>query len=134
MGWGRNRRTAHDQYSSLHHSTAFTACLFTMRLFFAVPSSVPTSEGLFSSRSSRHSYLRPRPRGPLEDTSDRWWAAITRRHVLHSCRVTSLVFNSTCSDSTYAGHHLLRPLLTTMLVLKKQIIKPHNPFRCEMSG
>ena len=63
------------------------------------------------------------PRGPLEDTSDRWWAAITRRHVLHSCRVTSLVFNSTCSDSTYAGHHLLRPLLTTMLVLKKQNIK-----------
>ena len=74
------------------------------------------------------------PRGPLEDTSDRWWAAITRRHVLHSCRVTSLVFNSTCSDSTYAGHYLLRPLLTTVLVVKKQNIKPHNPFRYEMSG
>ena len=27
-----------------------------------------------------HSASRPRPRGPQEETSDRWWAAIRRRH------------------------------------------------------
>ena len=75
-------------------------------------------------RSSRHPYLRPHPRliphhgpapkGPHEETSDRWWAACPKE-TLHCCRVTSVVFRSACSDWTYTGHHLLCPLLTTVL-------------------
>ena len=41
-----------------------------------------------------------------------------RRHQiwkrLHTAAVTSVVFSDACSDSRYAGHHLLCPLLTTM--------------------
>ena len=37
------------------------------------------------------------------------------KETLHCCRVTSVVFSGAGSDSTYAGHHLLCPLLTTML-------------------
>ena len=37
------------------------------------------------------------------------------KETLHCCWVTLVVFSSTCSDSTYAGHHLLCPLLTTVL-------------------
>ena len=37
------------------------------------------------------------------------------KETLHCCRVTSVVFSSTCSDWTYASHHLLCPLLMTML-------------------
>ena len=38
------------------------------------------------------------------------------KETLHCCRVTLVVFSSACSDSTYAGDHLLCPLLTTILV------------------
>ena len=92
---------------------------------FAVPPSVLTSEVLLPCRSSRHSYFRPHPRliphrgpaarGPQEETSGRWRAATGRRHSIHCCRVTSVVFSDACSDSAYAGHHVLCPLLTTML-------------------
>ena len=37
------------------------------------------------------------------------------QETLHCCRVTLAVFSSACSDWTYAGHHLLCPLLATML-------------------
>ena len=37
------------------------------------------------------------------------------KETLHCCWVTSVVFSSACSDSTYTGHHLLCPLLTTVL-------------------
>ena len=37
------------------------------------------------------------------------------QETLHCCRVTLMVFSSACSDLTYAGHHLLCPLLTTVL-------------------
>ena len=140
MGFGRNRRTstfscismhAHDQYSSLHHNTAFTACLSTVRLFFAVPSSVPTSEAPFSSRSSRHSYLRPHTQ---RSTGGHVRSLVGCHHKETRPALLPSHFGRACSDSTYAGHHLLRPLLATVLVVKKQMIKPHNPFRCEMSG
>ena len=62
------------------------------------------------------------PRGPLEDTSDRWWAAITRRHVLHFCL---FCFNICRTPPT---------MPSTVLVVKKQNIKPHDHFRYEMSG
>ena len=140
MGWGTNRHTstfscislhAHDQYSSRHHNTAFTACLFTVRLLFAVPSSVPTSESLLSSRSSRHSYLRPRPQ---RSTGGHVRSLVDCHHKETRTALLPSHFGRACSDSTYARHHLLRPLLTTVLVVKKQNIKPHNPFRYEMSG
>ena len=41
------------------------------------------------------------------------------KETLHCCRVTSVVSSSACSDSTYAGHHLLCPLLTTMLATSR---------------
>ena len=140
MGWGRNRLTptcscislhAHDQYSTLHHSTAFTACLFTVRLLFAVPSSVPTSEAPFSSRSSRHSYLRPHTQ---RSTGGHVRSLVGCHHKEIRPTLLPCNFCRACSDSTYAGHHILRPLLTTVLVVKKQNIKLHNPFRNEMSG
>ena len=37
------------------------------------------------------------------------------KETLHCHRVTSVVFTSACSDWTYAGHHLLWPLLTSVL-------------------
>ena len=37
------------------------------------------------------------------------------KETLHCCWVTSVVFSNACSDSTYTGHHLLCPLLMTML-------------------
>ena len=140
MGWGRNRRTStfscirlhtQDQYSSSLHSTAFTAYLFSVRLLFAVPSSVPTSDALFSSRSSRHSCLRPRPQRSTGGHF-RSWVGCHHKETRPAFLLSH--FGRACSDSTYAGHHLLRPLLTTVLVVKKQNIKPHNPFRYEMSG
>ena len=140
MGWGTNRHTstfscislhAHDQYSSSLHSTAFTAYLFSVRLLFAVPSSVPTSDALFSSRSSRHSCLRPRPQ---RSTGGHVRSLVGCHHKETRPALLPSHFGRACSDSTYAEHHLLRPLLTTVLVVKKQNIKPHNPFRYEMSS
>ena len=37
------------------------------------------------------------------------------KETLHWCWVNSVVFSNACSDSTYAGHHLLWPLLMAML-------------------
>ena len=137
MGWGRNRRTstfscislhAHDQYSSLLHNTA---CLFTVKLLFAVPSPVPTLESLFSSCSFRNSYLRLHPQ---RSTGGHIRSLVGCHHKETRPALLPSHFGRACSDSTYAGHHLLRPLLTTVLVLKKQNIKPHEPFRYEMSG
>ena len=58
---------------------------------FVVPRSVSTSDALLPRRrSSRHPYFRSHPRviahrgaatrGPQEVTSDRWWAAVRRKH------------------------------------------------------
>ena len=81
--------------------------------FFAGPSSTPTSEAL--RRSSRHSYFRPHPRliphrgpaprGPQEERSDRWWAAIRRRHCTAAesvrwCWVMPVLIEHT-QDTTY---------------------------------
>ena len=57
----------------------------------------------------------PPPKGPHEETSDRWWAAIRRRHCTAA---ESLRWCSTVPDrihSTYARHPLLCPFLTIML-------------------
>ena len=103
MGWGRNRRTStfscislhpHDQYSSLHHST----------------------EGLLSSSSSRHSYLRPRPQ---RSAGGHVRSVVGCHHKETRPALLPSHSGRACSDSTYAGHHLLRPLLTTVLVVKK---------------
>ena len=46
---------------------------FSFISFFLFLFSVPTSEALLPRRSSRHPHLRgPTPRGPQEETSDRW--------------------------------------------------------------
>ena len=90
----------------------------------AVPSTVPTSEALLPRRSSRHppppatprAHSASRPRPQRSTGSDvRSLVGCHPKETLHCCRVTSVVFSSACSDSTYAGHHLLCPLLTTML-------------------
>ena len=73
------------------------------------PLSVLTSEELFPQHLSKHPYFQPHPgliphcnpipRGPQEEMSDCWWAVRPEGD----------------TDSTYAGHHLLCHLLTTML-------------------
>ena len=113
-------------YSTFVHSE-----FFFFFFFFAVPSSVPTSEAPFSSRSSRHSYLRLHPQ---RSTGGHVRSLVGCHHKETRPALIPSRFGRACSDSTYAGHHLLRPLLATVLVVKKQMIKPHNPFRCEMSG
>ena len=78
----------------------------------------------------RHPYLwphpgliphcSPAPRGSREKSDHRWAAYL--KGTLHCCWVTSMVFSSACSDWTYTGHHLLCPLLMTMLTkLRSQI-------------
>ena len=99
---------------------------------------MPTSEWLLPRRSSRHPYFRPHPglvphggsapRGPQEVTSHRWWAAVWRRHCT---AVPSVVFSSACSDWTYAGHHLLCPLLTTMLAKSRSQTEWVSPQRAD---
>ena len=93
-------------------------------LFFAVPSSLPTSEALLPRRSSRHPPSSATPKAhsaslPRPPEVHRKWRQIVGRLPSEgnttACWVTSVVFSSACSDSTYAGHHLLCPLLTTML-------------------
>ena len=84
---------------------------------------MPTSEALLP-RHSSHPYLRPHPRiiphrgpaptGPQEKTV-RSLVGCHPKETLHCCWVTSVMFSSACSDWTYAGHHVLCPLLTTML-------------------
>ena len=61
----------------------FVYIIFFIIFFVAVPSSVPTSEALLPRRSSRHPppsatpraipHRGPAPRGPQEETSDRWY-------------------------------------------------------------
>ena len=103
--------------------------------FWAVPSSVPTSEALFPCRPSQHPYLWPHPgfiphRGPAprgpQEKSDYWWAAYPKE-TLHRCWVTLVVFRSACSDWTYAGHCLLCPLLMTMLTKMQSQIEWVSP-------
>ena len=55
-------------------------------------------------------------RCPQEAVSVEPSAGSTARSTPHCCRVTSVVFSDACSDLTYAGHHLLCPLLTTLTV------------------
>ena len=93
-----------------------------------VPASLPPAT------TKTHSASWPNPRGPQEETSDRRWAARSERGTALLPSLLSGVHYSACSVSTCAGRPLLRPLLTTVLVVKKQNIKPHNPFRYEMSG
>ena len=69
-----------------HASTHYCSVVFLFLSFFAVPSSVLTSQTLLLCHSSQHPYLQPHPRlilhhgptpkGPQEEMSDHWWAAI----------------------------------------------------------
>ena len=113
---------------------------FFFFFFFAVPSTVPTSEALLPRRSSRHpsppatprahSASRPRPqRSPGSDV--RSLVGCHPKETLHCCWVTSVVFSSACSDSTYAGHHLLCPLLTTMLAKSRSQTEWASPQRAD---
>ena len=53
----------------------------------------------------------PAPRGPQEETSNRWWAAIRRRHC--TAAESSVVFSDVFSDLTYAEHPSWRQTLAT---------------------
>ena len=86
-------------------------------VFSTVPLSVPTSEVLLLRRSSRSPFPRPHPGliphcGPGDV---RVLVGRPPKETLHCCRVTSVVSSEVCPYSTYAGHPLLCPLLTTML-------------------
>ena len=92
-------------------------------IYFAVLSSVPISDALLPCRSSWHSNLWPHPRlvphrgpaprGPQEETSNRWWAVIRRRHC--TAAESSVVFSDVFSDLSYAEHPSWRQTLATSL-------------------
>ena len=114
--------------------------LFFFFFFFAVPSFVPTSEALLPRRSSRHpsppatprAHSASRPRPQRSTGSDvRSLVGCHPKETLHCCWVTSVVFSSACSDSTYAGHHLLCPLLTTMLAKSRSQTEWASPQRAD---
>ena len=102
---------------------------------------MPTSEALLS-RAARPGipHLRPHPtliphRGPRPQRSTgsdvRSLVGCHPKETLHCCWVTSVVFSSACSDSTYAGHHLLCPLLTTMLAKSRSQTEWASPQRAD---
>ena len=108
--------------------------------FVAVPSTVPTSEALLPRRSFRHpsppatprAHSASRPRPQRSTGSDvRSLVGCHPKETLHCCWVTSVVFSSACSDSTYAGHHLLCPLLTTMLAKSRSQTEWASPQRAD---
>ena len=114
--------------------------LFLFFYFFAVPSTVPTSEALLPRRSSRHpsppatprAHSASRPRPQRSTGSDvRSLVGCHPKETLHCCWVTSVVFSSACSDSTYTGHHLLCPLLTTMLAKSRSQTEWASPQRVD---
>ena len=61
-----------------------------------------------------HSASWPRPRRST-GRDVRSLVGCHPKETQHCCRVTWVVFTDACSDSTNAGHHLLCPLLTTVL-------------------
>ena len=87
---------------------------------------IPTSG--HTQDSFRMAAPHPHPLGPQEVTSHRRWAAVWRRHCT---AVPSVVFSSACSDWTYAGHHLLCPLLTTMLAKSRSQTEWVSPQRAD---
>ena len=124
------------------HFLTLSAFIHSYRSFFfvAVPSSVPTSEALLPRRSSRHppppatprAHSASRPRPQRSTGSDvRSLVGCHPKETLHYCWVTSVVFSSACSDSTYAGHHLLCPLLTTMLAKSRSQTEWASPQRAD---
>ena len=70
--------------------------------------------------SSRHSYLRPHPQ---RSTGGHVRSLVGCHHKETRPALLPSHFGRACSDSTYAGHYQLRPLVTTVLVVKKQNIK-----------
>ena len=125
------------QWGDICHGQVFFYSFF---VFFAVPSTVPTSEALLPRRSSRHpsppatprAHSASRPRPQRSTGSDvRSLVGCHPKETLHCCWVTSVVFSSACSDSTYAGHHLLCPLLTTMLAKSRSQTEWASPQRAD---
>ena len=128
--------------SSFSESNTWEALFlsFFFFFFFAVPSSVPTSEAQFLHRSSwhppplatprAHSTSRPHPMRPTRGDV-RSLGGCQPKETLHCCWVTSVVFSSACSNWTYAGHHLLCPLLTTMLARSRSQTEWASPQRAD---
>ena len=91
----------------------------------AIPSSVPTSQALLPRRSSRCPHLRQHTRliphqswpHPQRSTGSdvRSFVGCHPKETQHFCWFTLVVFTDACSDSAYAGHHLLCPTLSTVL-------------------
>ena len=128
-------------WCSAARKSARLNCIKKKKKFFvAVPSTVPTSEALLPRRSSQHpsppatprAHSASRPRPQRSTGSDvRSLVGCHPKETLHCCWVTSVVFSSACSDSTYAGHHLLFPLLTTMLAKSRSQTEWLSPKRAD---
>ena len=72
------------------------------------------SVSLSPTSAKAHSASRP-CRQSSRGGDDRSLVGLHQKGTLHCCCVTSEVFSNACSDSAYVGHHLLYPVLTTML-------------------
>ena len=93
---------------------------FVLCCCFAVTLSVLTSEALFPWCSSWHPYCKPHTRlisYNYISTGEDIWLSLRchQKETPHCCQATSVMFSDACSDSTYAGRHLLCLLLTTVL-------------------
>ena len=77
-----------------------------------------------------HSASRPRPQRSTGGDV-RSLVGCHPKETLHCCWVTSVVFSSACSDWTYTGHHLLCPLLTTMLAKLRSQTEWASPERAD---
>ena len=87
-------------------------------IIIITPLFVPTSEALPPLYySAQHSHPQPHSRScPHRDqaaSGPQIFGRLPPRHT--RCPVTSVVFSDACSGSTFAAHHLILPLLTTML-------------------
>ena len=94
-------------FSGSFFNILYLSFFFFAVLFFAQRHYCCTIHPGILTFGHNHSTLWPLP---MRSTGDvRWLVGCHPKETLHCCRVTSMVFTSACSDSTYTGHHLLCP-------------------------
>ena len=102
--------------------------------FLYVQSSVPTialaplvPASPLPATPKTHSASPPPPLKRSTGSDVRSLAGCHPKETLQCCWVTSVMFSNACSDGTFTGHHLLCPLLTTMLARSRSQIEWESP-------